>query len=312
MRRKNCRGYTLVFFVMLVSFIFVLATLVIDFGLARVVQQRMQNAADAAALEALRSSGDDEAAKSIAKLTFKGDGIAILDWETQIDEHMTIAMTGETADVDLTLAGSPISNEAASPIIPYIFGNALSLPDELAGGIPLWADSRADSKPATTYYPKSPRDPDTSRLYAVDVGSVNWSTVSDNCDLTSKLQLTTYDDLIVAEEMEESLNVSKLCVGQVINAPTTTPGDSISGFDSDYFIFYQQMPTSENYLILGFGFIDADNCAGIPNSTGVVTYRAQDAAKRLLSLSPEDLEEWGNAADGIPSLHLIKAPVLAP
>ncbi len=54
---RRRRGYTLVFFAMLLFGIMAMAALVIDIGFARLTQRQMQTAADSAALEGLR--GDD-------------------------------------------------------------------------------------------------------------------------------------------------------------------------------------------------------------------------------------------------------------
>jgi len=53
-RHKRRRGYTLVFFVMLLFGLMAMAALVIDIGFARLAQRQMQTAADSAALEGLR------------------------------------------------------------------------------------------------------------------------------------------------------------------------------------------------------------------------------------------------------------------
>lgn len=57
-RRNHRRGYTLVFFVMMLFGIMAMAALVIDIGFARLTQRQMQVAADGAALEGLRFRDD--------------------------------------------------------------------------------------------------------------------------------------------------------------------------------------------------------------------------------------------------------------
>ena len=51
------RGYTLVFFAMMLFGIMAMAALVIDIGFARLTQRQMQTAADNAAVEGLRGEG---------------------------------------------------------------------------------------------------------------------------------------------------------------------------------------------------------------------------------------------------------------
>jgi hypothetical protein len=74
-------GYVLVLFALLLFGIFAMAALVIDLGFARLAQRQMQTAADAAALEGLRGTGDtsmdfaarQEAAEKLIAWTFEDD-----------------------------------------------------------------------------------------------------------------------------------------------------------------------------------------------------------------------------------------------
>jgi len=78
-RRRCRRGYTLVFFAMILFGLMALAALVIDIGFARLTQRQMQVAADSAAVEGLRGDGvlDDaerrEAARDFAHWHFDDD-----------------------------------------------------------------------------------------------------------------------------------------------------------------------------------------------------------------------------------------------
>lgn len=78
-RRSRRRGYTLVFFAMMLFGMMALAALVIDIGFARLTQRQMQIAADSAAVEGLR--GDEhlpyaerlDAARNFAQWHFDDD-----------------------------------------------------------------------------------------------------------------------------------------------------------------------------------------------------------------------------------------------
>jgi hypothetical protein len=120
-RRKRRRGYTLVFFAMLLFGIMAMAALVIDIGFARLTQRQMQTAADSAALEGLRFRDEIPSSLIVSYETELVDACGPVQndptWRDCARRWFAAKRVSDTFDDDLDPDGGDTGNFGVGPVV---------------------------------------------------------------------------------------------------------------------------------------------------------------------------------------------------
>ncbi|PQO43852.1 hypothetical protein C5Y93_21945 [Blastopirellula marina] len=343
MGRKNRGGYTLVLFVMLLWVMLGLAALVIDFGLARVTQQRMQGATDAAALEGLRYAElaqGKEKARTIVTANFLHDLDETIEEYNQAEIIFSNGLGGEdllasqliedptgrrwvpqprtnATSGDLYYQNSeaefvarlirdgqtPTEDNNFGPRSPYLFGRASVRPNAAVIGIPLWSESKATLQPVTTLASSTTLPGSPEIRYAVDIATVN-------ADPPAPW---------VYEELTGDVSDFTYRIGDELPFERTL----IEGTPNEdgYVVFYQSVPSATDgepneQRVVGFGIWRDDSQQQQDNLRGPAHFSTAKPQPLVKSSTQEDdaaRTAFQAKFDYLKSNnYLLKAPVLAP
>ncbi|TWT34613.1 TadE/TadG family type IV pilus assembly protein [Blastopirellula retiformator] len=343
MRRKNRGGYTLVLFVLLLWAMFGLAALVIDFGLARVTQQRMQDATDAAALEGLRyaeSAQGKEKAQSIAtanflheigesvpeynqaEIVFSGGlggedllasqliedptGRRWVPYPRTNDSSADLYYNDEKTEFTAHLirdGQTPTDANNFGPRSPYLFARASVRPSEGVIGIPLRSESQATLQPVTTLASSTTLTGSPEVRYAVDIATVD-------ADPSAPW---VYEEL--------TGNTSDFTYRIADELPFERTLIDGTPEEDGYVVFYQSVPSAEegepnDQRVVGFGYWSDDSQQQQDSLRGPAhfsTAKPQPIVKSWTQEGEAARNAFQTKFDYLKSNnYLLKAPVLAP